>query len=156
MGVVAERKRFTVDEYHKLARAGVLGEGDRIELVEGELIQTPPIGSVHAGLVGRLDRAFQAHVPQGFVVWIQNPLTFPPASELQPDLVLLRQRSDEYLNSLPTASDVLQFQFRYESEQGQLRGVQAACLDRRWMDWNSVALAWFRRCAAWLSLVAAT
>jgi Uma2 family endonuclease len=107
MEAVAERKRFTVDEYHKLAQAGVLGEDDRIELIEGELIRMPPIGSVHAGLVGRLDRAFQARVPQGVVVWAQNPLTFPPASEPQPDLALLRPRSDDYLNSLPTASDVL-------------------------------------------------
>jgi len=107
MGVVAERKRFTVDEYHKLAQAGVLGEDDRIELIEGDLIQMPPIGSVHAGLVARLDRAFQVHVPQGVIVWAQNPLTFPPASEPQPDLTLLRPRSDDYLNSLPTASDVL-------------------------------------------------
>ncbi len=107
MGIVAERKRFTVDEYHKLAQAGVLGEDDRIELIQGELIQMPPIGSVHAGLVGRLDRAFQVHVPQGLVVWAQNPLSFPPASEPQPGRALLRPRGDDYLNSLPTASDVL-------------------------------------------------
>ena len=86
MGIVAERKRFTVDEYHELAQAGVLGEDDRIELIQGELIRMPPFGSVHAGLVGRLDRAFQVHVPQGLVVWAHNPLSFPPASEPQPDL----------------------------------------------------------------------
>jgi Uma2 family endonuclease len=107
MGVVAERKRFTVDEYHKLAQAGVLGEDDRVELIEGELIQMPPIASVHAGIVGRLDRGFQAHVPKGLVVWVQSPLTFAPASEPQPDLALLIPRSDDYLNSLPAASDVL-------------------------------------------------
>ena len=107
MGVVAERKRFTVDEYHKLGQAGVVGEDDRIELIDGELIQMPPIGSVHAGLVGRLDRAFQAHLAHGLVVWAQNPLSFPPASEHQPDLALLKPRSDDYLNSLPTADDVV-------------------------------------------------
>ena len=107
MGVVAERKRFTVDEYHKLGQAGVVGEDDRIELIDGELIQMPPIGSVHAGLVGRLDRAFQAHLAHGLVVWAQNPLSFPPASEPQPDLALLKPRSDDYLNSLPTADDVV-------------------------------------------------
>jgi Uma2 family endonuclease len=106
MGVVAERRRFTVDEYHKLAQAGVLGEDDRIELIEGELIQMPPIGSLHAGLVGRLDRAFQRHAPQGLVVWSQNPLVLPPSSEPQPDLVLLRPRDDDYLNALPSAADV--------------------------------------------------
>jgi len=107
MGVVAERKRFTVDEYHKLGQAGVLSEDERIELIEGELIQMPPIGSVHAGMVGRLDHAFQAGVRKSFVVWTQNPLSLPPGSEPQPDLSLLKPREDDYLNSLPTASDVL-------------------------------------------------
>ena len=46
----SKRKRFTVDEYHKLAQAGVLSADDRIELIEGELIQMPPIGSAHAGV----------------------------------------------------------------------------------------------------------
>jgi Uma2 family endonuclease len=64
MGVVAERKRFTIDEYHKLGNAGVLGENDRIELVEGELIQMAPIGSVHAAIVARLQRLFHAGTDQ--------------------------------------------------------------------------------------------
>lgn len=107
MGVVAERKRFTVDEYHKLGQAGVLSESDRIELIEGELIQMPPIGSVHAGVVARLDRAFQASLRQQLMVWTQNPLSLPPLSEPQPDLALVKRRGDDYLGSLPGASDVL-------------------------------------------------
>ena len=47
------------------------------------------------------------HAPQDVVVWAQNPLTFPPESEPRPDLALLRPRSDDYLKSLPTATDVL-------------------------------------------------
>jgi len=107
MGVVAERRRFTVDEYHKLGVAGVLTTEDRVELVEGELIQMPPIGSVHAGLVARLDRVFQATAGEPFIVWTQNPLSLPPGSEPQPDLALLKPRADGYLSSLPTARDVL-------------------------------------------------
>lgn len=107
MGVVAERKRFTVDEYHKLGSAGVLSEDDRIELVQGELIQMPPIGSVHAGIVGRLDRYFQASLGASAVVWTQNPVTFPPDSEPQPDLALLKARADDYLSTLPGSADVL-------------------------------------------------
>jgi Uma2 family endonuclease len=107
VGVVAERRRFTVDEYHKLATAGVLSADDRVELVEGELIQMPPIGSRHAGLVARLDRTFQALASSYCVVWIQNPVSFPPASEPQPDVALLKPRVDGYLGALPTTADVL-------------------------------------------------
>ena len=107
MGVVAERKRFTVDEYHKLGKAGVLAADEQIELVDGELIRMAPIGSVHAGIVGRLVAALQPSTREGSVLWVQSPISFPPASEPQPDLALLKSRDDDYLNSLPTAADVL-------------------------------------------------
>jgi Uma2 family endonuclease len=36
--------RFTVDEYHRLGEAGILGEEDRVELLNGDLITMAPIG----------------------------------------------------------------------------------------------------------------
>ena len=107
MGVVAERRLFTVDEYHQLGATGVLAPDERVELIEGEIIQMPPIGSIHAGLVGRLTRLFQAQAPGTFALWVQNPVTLPPRSEPQPDVMLLRPRGDDYLGALPVASDVL-------------------------------------------------
>jgi Uma2 family endonuclease len=54
MAAVGSRHRlFTMDEYHKLGESGVLDEDDRVELVEGELIHMPPIGSPHAGCFHR-------------------------------------------------------------------------------------------------------
>lgn len=46
--------RFTTDEYHRLAEAGILDEDDRIELLDGELIIMPPIGDDHYAAVNRL------------------------------------------------------------------------------------------------------
>lgn len=45
------RYRLTVKDYHCMAEAGILGEDDRVELIEGELIQMPPIGAKHAEVV---------------------------------------------------------------------------------------------------------
>ncbi len=49
--VVAQRHRWTVDEYRKLADAGIFTEDDRIGLINGELIEMAPIGDQHAGQV---------------------------------------------------------------------------------------------------------
>src|SRR5438132_955590 len=42
------RRRFTVDEYHQMARAGILNEDARVELIRGEMVHQMVIGSRHA------------------------------------------------------------------------------------------------------------
>ena len=50
------RRRFTVNEYNLMARAGILHEDDRVELLEGEIVEMAAIGSRHAACVKRLNR----------------------------------------------------------------------------------------------------
>ena len=45
------RRLFTVEEYHRMGEAGILGEDERVELIEGEIIQMAPIGTRHIGCV---------------------------------------------------------------------------------------------------------
>ena len=49
MSVQLIRHRFTVDEYHEIARAGVLRDDDRVELIDGEVVDMTPIGLRHGG-----------------------------------------------------------------------------------------------------------
>ena len=39
-----KRHRFTVEEYHKMVEAGIFGEDDRVELLDGEVLEMSPIG----------------------------------------------------------------------------------------------------------------
>jgi len=61
------RRRFSVDEYYRLTDAGILQPDERVELVEGEIIQMAPIGSRHAGSVNDLAK--------WFIVQLENPST---------------------------------------------------------------------------------
>ena len=51
------RRPITVTEYHRMGEVGILGERDRVELIEGELVAMSPIGSYHHGTVNKLNHA---------------------------------------------------------------------------------------------------
>lgn len=48
------RHYLTVDDYHRMGEVGILQAEDRVELIEGELIDMTPIGSKHASKVTQL------------------------------------------------------------------------------------------------------
>ena len=105
--VEAPRRLFTVEEYHRMAEAGILDPDERVELIEGEIIQMAPIGPRHAGCVINATRMFISRPGDRAVVSPQNPVVIRPRSEPQPDLLLLRPRTVSYSHELPAAEDVL-------------------------------------------------
>jgi Uma2 family endonuclease len=81
--------RFTVDEYHRLGEAGILGEDDRVELLNGDLIVMAPIGGEHRTIVDSLNLLFARLTENDrYRIGIQNPVSLDPYSEPQPDVVL--------------------------------------------------------------------
>lgn len=106
LDVELTRHRFSLDEYHRMAEAGILNEDDRVELIRGEIVQMTPIGSRHASCVARLTDVLLGSLRGRAVLWPQNPLTILPDSEPQPDVILLRYRDDFYRHALPGPENV--------------------------------------------------
>jgi hypothetical protein len=98
---------ITVDEYHRMLEVGILYEGERVELLDGQLISVPQESPVHAGIATRLTALFLRHFDGRAMVRPGNPVTLPPLSEPQPDVALVRPRASEYLDIHPGAGDVL-------------------------------------------------
>jgi Uma2 family endonuclease len=88
--VTIRKRKFDVDEYHRLGEAGILNEDDRVELIEGELVEIAPIGGEHATIVSRLNRILSRQCDSSQLLHVQNPLRLDRRSEPQPDLVLVR------------------------------------------------------------------
>ncbi len=107
MALELKRYLFTRAEYHRLAEAGVLGEDDRVELIEGEILEMSPIGRRQWACVDRLSHLFVRAVGNEAIVHVQNPVPLNERSEPEPDLTLLRFRADFYAPADPTPADVL-------------------------------------------------
>jgi len=101
-----QRKTFTTDEYHRMIEAGILGEDDRLELVRGEIISMAAIGSYHAACVKRLNRLFVRTLSEMVIVGVQDPVGIGEDSEPEPDIALLKPRSDFYAERHPRPEDV--------------------------------------------------
>jgi Uma2 family endonuclease len=103
--VVIQRRRFTAEEYHKMAEAGILHEDDRVELIEGEIVDMAPIGSRHATCVRELVWLLSKQLGDELRLDVQNPLWLSKYGEPQPDLAVIQAR--DYAGALPTPTDVL-------------------------------------------------
>lgn len=106
------RHLFSLDDYHRMGATGILREDDRLELIEGEIVEMTPVGSRHAATVKRLTRLLSTQVGDSAIVSVQDPLRIPGDSALadsepQPDLLLLAPRQDFYAEAHPTPADVL-------------------------------------------------
>ena len=104
---VPTRRRFTIDEYHRMGEAGIFDEDDRVELLDGEIVEMSPIGTRHTGGVNRLNALFSRRLGRRVVVSVQNPIILDDFSEPQPDLTILAARSDFYKDAHPRPVDVL-------------------------------------------------
>jgi Uma2 family endonuclease len=100
------RHRLTVRDYHRLGEAGILGEDDRVELLEGQLVDMSPIGPRHAHAVDALTELLVIAATGRAVVRVQNPIVLDDASEPQPDFSLLRKSLHGYLDEHPRPPDV--------------------------------------------------
>ncbi|MBD2187633.1 Uma2 family endonuclease [Pseudanabaena mucicola] len=100
-------RKFTTEQYHLMYEAGVFAEGDRLELINGEITEMSPIGKKHAVCVTRLNELFFRHLLGKVQIWSQNPILLNNGSEPQPDLAILKRREDFYESSLPTPADIL-------------------------------------------------
>ncbi len=102
------RRRLDVDGYYRMAEAGILASDERVELIDGEIIEMSPIGSAHAAVTDLLNELFAPAALAGTVqVGVQRPVRLGAFDEPQPDLVLLRPRPDRYRSAHPGAGDVL-------------------------------------------------
>ena len=96
--------RWSRDAYDRAVDAGVFGPGDRLELIDGQLLAMNPQGSRHAALVGLTGEILRATFGAGYTVRMQCPLAVGDDSEPEPDLAVVPGREVDYLDAHPTTA----------------------------------------------------
>jgi hypothetical protein len=101
------RKLFSVDEYDRMAEVGILSEDDRVELIEGEILEMSPIGWRHIACTDRANMLLAPSLLGKAVVRIQGPIRLSDNTKPQPDVILLSPREDFYAVGGPVTRDAL-------------------------------------------------
>lgn len=100
-------KRWTVDDYHRMILAGILTPEDRVELLEGQIVEMAPQDPPHASRIDDGGDYLKAIFANRAKVRVQLPITLAPGSEPEPDFAVVRFDGDRYRNHHPYPQDVL-------------------------------------------------
>jgi len=102
-----KRRPFSVDEYERLIALGIVQEGERVELLRGEIYCMAAMGARHMACVTWLDRFFTLNVGAGALVRTQGPIRLTEDGEPEPDILVVRFRADFYRNRHPGPAEAL-------------------------------------------------
>lgn len=90
-----------------MVATGVLTKYDRVELIEGDMLDMAPMGTMHSAITSRLHEVFVLAASRSATVVSGGPVNLGGFSQPQPDLMLLKRRVDFYGGKTPEAPDVL-------------------------------------------------
>ncbi len=98
--------QFSVDEYHRMIEAGILTTADRVELLNGWIVDKMPQNPPHSTAVSRMHRWLLRVLPEpDWVVGSQAPVTLA-TSEPEPDIVIARGPDTRYMARHPGPRDI--------------------------------------------------
>lgn len=104
MELLAKKPLVTVTKFHRL---GELFHDDRVELIEGEIIEMAPVGNYHLFCVDALTNIITPPIQGQATIRVQSLIYLSELSEPQPDLTILPGHYRRYFHNQATVSDIL-------------------------------------------------
>ena len=97
--------RLSIEQYHAMIQSGILTDDDFVELLEGWLVFKMPKNPPHRATTRLVRTALENILPPGWYVDSQEPITLSN-SEPEPDIVVVRGDTRQYLDRHPGAEDI--------------------------------------------------
>jgi Uma2 family endonuclease len=98
---------LTSAEYYQMMETGIIQEGERVELISGQIFTMAAKGIRHTICTRRLFKQLLALIGDRADVQSQDPITLPNNSEPEPDVIIAKLREDNYENSHPVPADII-------------------------------------------------
>lgn len=102
---LARLRRFTRSEYHQIGESGIIAPEEKVELLDGLIVEKPVKSPAHQGVTRRLTTRLPRVLPPGWFVQIQDVVGLA-SSEPEPDGSVLRGDETSYDTRQPEPSDV--------------------------------------------------
>jgi Uma2 family endonuclease len=100
-------RSITSADYYQMIESGIIREGEKVELISGQIFTMSAKGTRHTLSTRKLFKQLLALIGYQADVQSQDPITLPNNSEPEPDIVIARLRSDDYANSHPAPADII-------------------------------------------------
>ncbi|HEY9748978.1 MAG TPA: Uma2 family endonuclease [Allocoleopsis sp.] len=100
------QRRWTVDEYHRMIATGILTTGDRVELLDGRIVEVVPQEPPHASTTSIVGNDFVVLFAGKAWVRQQLPITIAPNSETEPDIAVVKIDPKRYRDRHPVPEDI--------------------------------------------------
>ncbi len=100
-------RSLTSADYYQMMESGIIREGEKVELILGQIFTMAAKGTRHTVATSRLLKGLLTLIGALAIVRCQDPISLPNNSEPEPDIVIARLRSDDYINSHPAPADII-------------------------------------------------
>lgn len=102
-----QRRRLTVDDFTRMCEVGILAADDRVELIDGELVEMPPMGPEYAGIVNELANVLPPLLGPDARLRVQSSVQLTRYTQPEPDLAVVSRDARQYLQRHPQPEDIL-------------------------------------------------
>ncbi len=102
---LAELRRISVQDYHRMAEVEILKPDDAVELLAGQIFYKMPKGTAHSAAVKRIEKLLERRLGESVLVRLQDPVRLDDFSEPEPDIALVHFDPNFYEDHHPTSSE---------------------------------------------------
>jgi len=104
--MLADLRLITVQEYHRMAEAGILDADERVELIDGYILKMAAKGTAHSSATTRTAKLMEQLLAGQVWIRVQEPIRLNNYSEPEPDIAVVQIDPLDYADHHPTVSEV--------------------------------------------------